>query len=369
MIKFLDLKAINAQYQDELDEAYQRVIESGWYILGNEVQQFESRFAQYCGTKHSIGVGNGLEALILIFRALKELYQWKDFDEVIVPANTYIASVLSITQNELTPVFVEPDASTYNLDPEKVKEKITNKTRAILAVHLYGQVSDLDAIASIANENNLLLVEDSAQSHGAIEPKSKNKAGNVGVASGFSFYPGKNLGALGDAGAITTNSDELADTIKSLRNYGSHKKYHNDIKGVNSRLDELQAAFLNVKLNYLDAENKARREVAKKYLEGIKHPEIILPQVKDWDAHVFHLFVVRCNKREQLANYLLANSIQTVIHYPIPPHQQKAYQEFNHLSLPLTEKIHKEVLSLPISPVLKDEEIDKIITVINKFSG
>lgn len=368
MIKFLDIKAINEQYKSELEIAYKRVFDSGWFILGNEVRQFETSFAEYCGTKHCIGVGNGLEALILIFRALKELNNWEDYDEVIVPANTYIASVLSISQNKLTPVFVEPDELTYNLNPARIKEKISSKTRAILLVHLYGQVSHANEIAVLAEERGLELVEDSAQSHGAIDVVSNKKAGNIGIASGFSFYPGKNLGALGDAGAVTTENDELADYIMSLRNYGSHIKYHNDIQGVNSRLDELQAAFLNVKLKYLDHENNRRRQIAKQYLNGIKNPDILLPNVADWDAHVFHLFVVRHSDRDALAKYLTENKIQTVIHYPIPPHLQKAYSEYNNLNLPITEKIHKEVLSLPISPVLIDEDVAKIIAAINGFN-
>ena len=367
MINFLDLKAINNQYQQELKNACARVIDSGWYIMGNELTQFEIEFAAYCGTKHAIGVANGLDALILTIRAWKELGKLKAGDEVIVQANTYIASVLAITENDLVPVLVEPNPVTYNLDHEIVRKAITPKTKLILPVHLYGQISPMQEIMRIAEEFNLLVLEDCAQSHGA-EINGK-RAGNWGDAAGFSFYPGKNLGALGDAGAITTNDDELAQTLKALRNYGSHKKYENLYQGVNSRLDEIQAAMLRVKLPHLVAETKRRQQIAQSYLAGITHPQIILPQITDELAHVWHLFVVRCEQREALQQYLTAQGIQTLIHYPIPPHKQQAYSEFKSLDLPITELIHQQVLSIPLDPTMSDEIINQVITVLNGFNA
>lgn len=349
MIPFLDLKKLNAQYRDELIEACIRVIDSGWYILGKEVEEFEKEFANYCGTKYAIGVGNGLDALTLILRAYKELGILSDGDEVIVPANTYIATILAITNNNLTPVLVEPDIDTYLIDPDSIEENITSKTKAIMVVHLYGQTCEMDKINDIAKKYNLKVIEDSAQSHGAYY-KDK-RSGNLADASGFSFYPGKNLGALGDAGAITTNDDHLAEVLKALRNYGSHKKYENIYKGVNSRLDEIQAAILRVKLKYLDDEIERRRKIARFYLENIKNYNIILPKVREDSNHVWHLFVIRTEKRDKLQKYLLDKGIHTLIHYPIPPHKQIAYKEWNDRSYPITEKISKEVLSLPISGV------------------
>lgn len=366
MIPFLDLKGINAQYRAELIEACTKVIDSGWYIQGNECKEFDAEFTQYCGTKYAIGVANGLDALILILRAYKELGIMKDGDEVIVPSNTYIASILAISQNNLVPVLVEPDINTYLLDPSKIEEKITSKTKAILPVHLYGQTCEMDKINEIAKKYNLKVIEDSAQSHGAFY---KNKrSGNLGDASGFSFYPGKNLGALGDGGAVTTNDEELANTIKALGNYGSHKKYENLYKGVNSRLDEIQAAMLRVKLKYLDNEIEKRREIANYYLENIKNDNLILPIVRAEDNHVWHLFVIRTNKRDELQKYLLDNGIQTLIHYPLPPHKQKAYTEWNNESYPISEEIHDEVLSLPISGVQSLEDTKRIVQVINDFN-
>ena len=364
MIPFLDLKAINAQYRDELVDACTRVIDSGWYINGNELEQFEQDFTSYCGTKHAIGVANGLDALTLTFRAWKELGKLQDGDEVIVPSNTYIASILAITENKLTPVLVEPDETTFNLCPKKTEQAITDKTRVILPVHLYGQLADMPAIMQIAKQYNLLVLEDSAQAHGA--SINGKRAGNWGHASGFSFYPGKNLGALGDAGAITTNDDELANTLRALRNYGSHEKYKNLFQGVNSRLDEIQAAMLRVKLRHLDEEIIHRRKIAAAYIEGIDNPAMILPSQQNKN-HVWHVFVIRCEQRDALQNYLAENGVQTLIHYPIPPHRQQAYEEWNNLSYPISEKIHKEVLSLPISPVLKLESIIKIVELCNKF--
>ena len=365
MIPFLDLKNINAQYRDELFEVCKNVIDSGWYIQGNECNEFEKEFADYCGAKYAIGVANGLDALILILRAYKEMGIMQDDDEVIVPSNTYIASILAISENSLVPVLVEPDINTYLLDPSKVEEKITSKTKAILPVHLYGQTCHMDEINKIAKKYNLKVIEDSAQSHGAYY-KDK-RSGNLGDASGFSFYPGKNLGALGDGGAVTTNDEELANTIKALGNYGSHKKYKNLYKGVNSRLDEMQAAMLSVKLKYLDKEIAMRKEIAKYYLDNIKNEKIILPVVITYDNHVWHLFVIRTQKRDRLQEYLLHNEIQTLIHYPVPPHKQYAYKEWNHLSYPISEQIHSEVLSLPISAVQTWEDTKKIVEVINEF--
>lgn len=365
MIDFLNLQAINGQYQQELKNACARVIDSGWYIMGKELEAFECEFAEYCGVKHAIGVANGLDALILVLRAWKELGKLKAGDEVIVPANTYIASVLAVTENDLVPVFVEPDLVTYNLSPENVKAAITDKTKAILPVHLYGLISPMPELVTIAKKYNLLLLEDCAQAHGAsIDGK---KVGTWGDAAGFSFYPGKNLGALGDAGAVTTNNDELAAIIRALRNYGSHKKYENLYQGVNSRLDEIQAAMLRVKLVYLDSETQIRRQIANRYREEITNPAIQLPQWQDNENHVFHLFVIQTENREKLQYYLIENGIQTVIHYPIPPHKQQAYLTWSHVSLPLTEIIHQQVLSLPIDPTMNNESVEKIIKVINEY--
>lgn len=364
MIPFLDLKSINAQYREELIEACTRVIDSGWYIVGNELASFEKNFAEYCGTRHAIGVANGLEALILTLRAWKEMGKLHAGDEVIVPSNTYIASILAISANDLIPVLVEPDLTTYNLCPTGTKAAITDKTKAILPVHLYGQLADMPALMDIAKQNSLLVLEDSAQSHGA--SIDGRKAGNWGNAGAFSFYPGKNLGALGDAGAVTTNDDELANTLRALRNYGSHKKYENLFQGVNSRLDEIQAAMLNVKLPHLDKEIAHRRQIAKAYLEGIDNSHIILPN-QPGQSHVWHVFVIRCEQREALQSYLAEQGIQTLIHYPIPPHKQQAYQDWNNLSYPVSEQIHKEVLSLPMGPTLLMQDVDKIIDAVNKF--
>ena len=366
MIPFLNLKKINAQYRDELIEACMRVIDSGWYILGKEVEEFEKEFAEYCGVKYAIGVANGLDALTLILRAYKELGILSDGDEVIAPANTYIATILAISNNNLLPVLVEPDINTYLINPEKIEEKITSKTKAIMPVHLYGQTCEMDKINKIAKKYNLKVIEDSAQSHGAYF--GNKKSGNLGDASGFSFYPGKNLGAIGDAGAVTTNDEQLANTIKAIRNYGSHKKYENLYKGTNSRLDEIQAAILRVKLKYLDEEIYKRRKIAKYYLENIKNDKIILPKVRDENNHVWHLFVIRTERRDELQKYLFDKDIQTLIHYPIPPHKQTAYKEWNNRSYPITEKIHNEVLSLPISGVQTLDETEKVIAAINEFN-
>ena len=373
MINFLDLKAINNQYQQELKDACARVIDSGWYIMGNELSQFETEFATYCGTKHAIGVANGLDALILTLRAWKELGKLQAGDEVIVQANTYIASVLAITENDLVPVLVEPNPASYNLDPATLTAAISPKTKAILPVHLYGQLCPMPEIMAIAKEHSLLVLEDCAQAHGA-EINGK-RAGNWGDAAGFSFYPGKNLGALGDAGAITTNSDELAQTLKALRNYGSHKKYENLYQGVNSRLDEIQAAMLRVKLRHLEVETARRQQIAAMYCEGINNPHIVLPldaaalNIQHYQQHVWHLCVVRCENRAALQQHLADKGIQTLIHYPIPPHKQHAYKQYAELQLPLTELIHQQVLSIPLDPTMSDEAVKQVIAAMNEFAG
>lgn len=368
MIKFLDLKAVNEQYRLEINAAIQRVLDSGWYLLGEEVSSFEQEFADYCGAKHCIGVANGLDALILILMAYRELGIMQEDDEVIVPANTYIASILAISRAGLKPVLVEPDERTYNIDPNFIEPAITDRTRAIMAVHLYGQCADMDPINTIAKQHGLKVIEDAAQAHGATY--RGRKTGSLGDAAGFSFYPGKNLGALGDGGAVTTDDPELAETIMALRNYGSQKKYHNKYKGMNSRLDELQAAILRVKLRHLDGDTDKRRQVAKAYLSGLKSQSsgLTLPYVADYGTPAWHLFVVRTPKRDELADRLSKQGIQTVIHYPIPPHKQEAYPELPHQSLPLTEAIHREVLSLPMGPVVDEEGVFRVIRAISNSS-
>jgi dTDP-4-amino-4,6-dideoxygalactose transaminase len=366
MIKFLDLKKINAPYEPLFQEKLKSVLDNSWYILGKEVETFESSFANYCGTKYCIGVGNGFDALVLIFKGYIELGKLQKGDEVIVPANTYIASILAILQADLIPVLVEPKLETYNINPDLILEKITSKTKAVLAVHLYGQLAEMDLINQIANKNSLLVIEDAAQAHGAILNNSE-KSENFSNAAAFSFYPGKNLGALGDGGAITTNDTELAKVLFSLRNYGSEVKYHNEYIGVNSRLDELQAAFLNIKLPNLDAENNHRKIIARRYLAEIKNDKIILPFWDLSDNHVFHLFVIRTENRDELQKYLLENGIETMIHYPIPSHKQKALMAYKDCYLPITEKIHSEVLSLPINPILSCMEVSYITEIINTY--
>lgn len=360
MIKFHDLQKINAQYQVEFQQKLKQVLDKGWFILGDEVASFESNFARYTNSKHCIGVGNGLDALVLIFKAYIQLGNLKKGDEIIVPANTYIASILAILQADLIPVLVEPNEHTFNLDAHLIEEKISSKTKGILVVHLYGQLADMEAIMNIGFKHNLLIVEDAAQAHGLNFKGSHARA--------FSFYPAKNLGALGDAGAITTNDDELAKLLFSLRNYGSEQKYHNDYIGYNSRLDELQAAFLNVKLPHLDKENDIRKAIARRYLSEIKNDKIVLPLWDFSENHVFHLFVIRTQNRDQLIDYLREKGIETLIHYPIPPHQQKAMSDWNSLSFPITERIHAEVVSLPLSPVLTDEEVTFVIDAINQWT-
>lgn len=396
MIKFLDLKAINDSFEPDIRQSVERVLNSGWYLLGNEVKAFEEEYSNFIGTKYCIGVANGLDALRLILKAYIVLGIMKEGDEIIVPANTYIASILAITDNRLVPILVEPDINTYNINPYLINEKITKKTKGIMLVHLYGLNAMHPEISRIIKENDLKLIEDNAQAAGCyyIENLSNQnsakreissnppqstiqfkRTGSLGNASGHSFYPGKNMGCLGDGGAVTTDDDELATVVRALANYGSLEKYRNVYQGLNSRLDEIQAAILRIKLKRLDEDNKHRQEIAQYYLNNIKHPQIMLPKYysnlklpnKNLE-HIWHLFVVRNNQRDKLQSYLLDNGIQTIIHYPIPPHQQQAYKEWNHLSFPITEQIHKEVLSLPISPIISKNEAQRVVEKINLFS-
>ncbi|RXM52016.1 MULTISPECIES: DegT/DnrJ/EryC1/StrS family aminotransferase [unclassified Chryseobacterium] len=366
MIKFLDLQKVNLKYQQEIEDTLLQTFRSGWYLLGEKTKGFETNLAQYIGTKHAIGVANGLDALRLILRAYIELGIMKAGDEILVPSNTYIASILAVSDNGLVPVLVEPEINTYNIDIAKIEEKITPKTKGILIVHLQGRIVFSDQLKEIAQKHHLKIIEDNAQAIGA--EWNNIKSGNLGDAAGFSFYPGKNLGALGDAGAVTTNDDELAKAIRALANYGSNQKYVNIYQGLNSRLDELQSAVLDIKLKYIDDENNARRIIAKKFINEITHPDIILPEYpEDENEHVWHVFVIRTNRRDELQTYLTEHGIQTIIHYPIPPHKQEAYKEWNDLSFPISEKIHAEVLSLPISSVLDEEEVQTIIKTVNEF--
>lgn len=365
MIKFLDLQKVTAKYADEIHNAVSRVIDSGWYLQGEENKKFEADYSAYIGTKYTVGCANGLDALIWIFRAYVEMGVMKPGDEVIVPANTYIASILAISENGLEPVLVEPSMETYQIDDSKIEEAITERTKAILIVHLYGQCAYTDKIGELCKKYNLKLVEDNAQAHGC---KFKGRhTGSLGDAAGHSFYPGKNLGALGDAGAVTTNDEELAKIIRAVANYGSQRKYVFKYIGRNSRLDEIQAAILDVKLKHLDEDIAIRKQIAEYYIDNITNPAIITPIVKDWDAHVFHIFTIRCKRRDELQRYLSDNGVQTVIHYPIPPHKQECYRKWNNLSLPITEQIHNEELSLPMSPVLTDKEVEEVTRIVNQF--
>lgn len=365
MIKFLDLQLINAQYQAELKKVASEVIDSGWYLLGERVNQFETELSAFQGGGNSIAVANGLDALRLIFKAYIEMGIMQKGDEIIVPANTYIASLLAITDNDLVPVLVEPNLDTYNLNFDLIESKITSKTKAIMVVHLYGRVCWSNQLDILAKKFQLKIIEDNAQAIGA--KWNGIRTGNLGDAAGFSFYPGKNLGALGDSGAVTTKDPELAKTIRALANYGSLQKYVNDYIGLNSRMDEIQAAFLSVKLKHIDEENTRRQEIANYYLSNIKNSKITIPEGGLTNEHVWHLFVVRNNEREKFQQYLLNNGIQTLIHYPIPPHKQNCYHYLNHLSLPITEKIHNEVVSLPISPVIENNDLSKICEIINNY--
>ncbi len=374
MIKFLDLQKINAQYADELKQAAAAVIDSGWFLTGDKLATFENQLAVFTGAKHAIGVANGLDALRLILKAYIDMGVMAPGDEVIVPANTYIASLLAITDNALVPVLVEPTLESYNLDLAQIEQHITAKTKAIMVVHLYGQVCWNDNLTALAQKHQLKIIEDNAQAIGA----SYNgiKTGNLGDAAGFSFYPGKNLGALGDAGAVTTNDLELAERVRALGNYGSKKKYVNEYIGLNSRLDEIQAAFLSVKLKHIESENQIRKNIAAVYLNGINHPEVVLPipvnthfTPQDNPEHVWHLFVVRHPRRDALQAHLTNSGIQTLIHYPIPPNKQLAYAHMNHLDFALTNQIHDTVLSLPISPVMSDDEVQQVISAVNNFKA
>ncbi len=360
MIEFLNLNKINAPYESELERAFKDVVSSGQYILGEQVKTFEEEYATYCGVKHCIGVANGTDALNLILQA----YGFSDMDEIIVPANTYIATIMAISQSGCKPVLVEPVFLNYNIDSLRIEEKITEKTKAILPVHLYGQLCDMEAIREIAHKHDLKVIEDGSQAHGAVMKGCK--AGALGDAAAFSFYPTKNLGCLGDGGAVTTNDDSLAEKIKFLQNYGSIEKGKNHYIGFNSKLDEIQAAILRIKLRHLDEENEKRRSIANFYIKNIKNNKIVLPAFSD-ESHVFHIFAIRAEERAQLQSYLQSNGIQTAIHYPIPPHKQSAYKELNTLSFPITEQIHREILSIPAHIALKSDEIITIVEVLNAF--
>ncbi len=365
MIKFLDLKAVMAMHADEISAAVQRVVNSGWYLQGNENKAFAEEYARYIGTRYCVGCGNGLDALTLILRAYKEMGRLHDGDEVIVPANTYIATILAITENNLTPVLVEPRIDTFQIDDRQIERAITSRTHAIMIVHLYGLCAYTERINEICHNHNLLLIEDNAQAHGC--RYNDRLTGSLGNAAAHSFYPGKNLGALGDGGAVTTDDEELANMIGALGNYGSERKYVFKYKGRNSRLDEIQAAVLRVKLKYLDADNALRRNIAMQYIEHIDNPLLTLPSTDYCHRSVHHIFPVLCSERERLQQHLLNQGIQTMIHYPIPPHRQQCYADISLLSLPITERIHSEELSLPLNPTLQQEEIERIIEAANSF--
>lgn len=365
MIKFLDLQKVTASHGKEIKEAVSRVIDKGWYLQGEENEKFEAAYSKFIGTDHTIGCANGLDALIWIFRAYIEMGVLRPGDEILVPANTYIASILAISENGLVPVLIDPDPDTYQINGDLIDNAITDRTKAVMIVHLYGQCAYTEKINEVCKKYGLLLIEDNAQAHGC--RYGERRTGSLGDAAAHSFYPGKNLGALGDGGAVTTDNEELAGIIRSLANYGSSRKYVFKYKGRNSRLDEIQAAVLDVKLKYLDEDNAKRREVAKRYMEGITNPAVKLPAIKDWNAHVFHIFPLMTRRRDELQQYLENNGIQTLIHYPIPPHKQECYKEWAGLSLPVSEKLHSEELSLPVSPVMTEEEVDTIIKVINSW--
>jgi len=371
MIKFLDLQKINAQYASELKQVAAEVIDSGWFLLGERAKDFELQFCDYIGVKHTIACANGLDALRLILKAYVELGVMREDDEVIVPANTFIASILAITDNRLKPVLIDPDIQTYNLDISLIEKSITAKTKAIMVVHLYGRTCWSEKLEFIAQKYKLKIIEDNAQAVGAyhFHNEHQKRTGSLGDAAGNSFYPGKNLGALGDSGAVTTNDCELAAAIRALANYGSQEKYVYAYQGLNSRMDEIQAAFLSVKLKYLDSENKIRREIAKYYLENINNENIILPLLGELheESHTYHLFAIRTKYRDSLQQFLTKNNVQTLIHYPIPPHQQECYKEWKDFSFPVTEQIHREELSLPISPVMTMDEVKKVVELINTW--
>ena len=365
MIKFLNLKAINAAYAEEIGEAVLRVARSGWYLRGEETRHFEETYARYVGCRHAIGCGNGLDALRLIFRAYIEMGVLREGDEVIVPANTYIASILAVTDNRLKPIFVEPDRETLQIDDSLIEQAITPRTRAIMIVHLYGRCAYTEMIGDLCKKHNLLLIEDNAQAHGC--HCGAKRTGSLGNAAGHSFYPGKNLGALGDAGCVTTDDDELAAVIRALGNYGSEEKYVCKYAGYNSRIDELQAAVLAVKLSHLDEDNRHRVRMAEQYYKGISNPLIRLPRHVAAESNVYHLFPIFCEERDRLQQYLKEQGIETLIHYPIAPHQQECYKEYVHLPLPITEEIHRTELSLPIGPTMTLDEAQRVIETINSF--
>lgn len=363
MIKFLDLKKINDKYRTNINAAISEVLDSGWYLLGKKNQEFAENFAKFCGTQYFVGVANGLDAINLIIRA----YGFSHGDEIIVPANTYIASILAVSENGCTPVLVEPSLNTYNIDVDLIEQSITKNTKAILVVHLYGQSVQMEKVWKLAEKYNLKIIEDCAQAHGSLY--QNRRVGNLGDAGAFSFYPGKNLGALGDAGGITTNDPDLYKKIKAIANYGSEIKYHNIYKGVNSRLDEVQAAVLNVKLPFIDEDNEYRRNIAEFYLKNINNSRVVLPEVAERNAHVWHIFAVRVAERDSFIKYLHDHNVETLIHYPIPPHKQNAYSEWKDLAFPVTEKIHAEEVSLPISPVMTMSEVEKVVGLINAYKG
>ncbi len=366
MIPFLDLKKLNQPYEKAFQKSFQEFLASGHYVLGKEVKEFETQFAAYCGVKFCVGVGNGLDALTLILKAYIALGKLQKGDKVMVAANTYIATILAVKQAGLKPVLVEPDEKTFNLDPAAVEKELDKSVKAILVTHLYGQLAAMQALRKITKENNLILISDAAQAHGAEDANGK-KAGSLADAAGFSFYPTKNLGALGDGGAVTTNNEELANVISKLRNYGFDKKYVSDFVGVNSRLDEVQAGFLLCKLPHLDSENQKRRAIANRYLEEIENKKLVLPFWDKKTKPAFHLFVLQVQQRKEFCDYLQEHKIGYSIHYPVPPHKQKALEEYADLRFPITEKIHEQVISLPLNPTLEDNQIDKIISVVNAF--
>ncbi|MBO4785497.1 MAG: DegT/DnrJ/EryC1/StrS family aminotransferase [Prevotella sp.] len=366
MIEYLNLKRINAMHGEEIQEAIRRVVESGWYIHGESVKHFEQEFSKYLGCRHCVGVANGLDALTLILRAYTELGVMSEGDEVIVPANTFIATILSITENRLKPVLVEPRIDTFQIDDTLIEQAITERTRAIMIVNLYGYPAYTDKIEDICKRYNLKLIEDCAQSHGLNLPSSGR---GRGWASAYSFYPGKNLGALGDGGAVTTDDDELAEVVRALGNYGSSQKYVFHYKGRNSRLDEIQAAVLSVKLKYLDEDNKRRRDIALYYHKNISNPEITVPSLHYCQRSVHHIFPILCSHRDELQQQLKERGIMTMIHYPIPPHKQECYRELSGLTLPVTEKIHREELSLPCNQAMTNSEIEEVVRVLNGISN
>lgn len=364
-IPFLSLKSVTTKYSDEIHQAVERVVDSGWYLQGKENEIFEKNYSKFIGTKYCIGVANGLDALILIVRAYKELGFFQDGDEIIVPANTYIASIFAITENNLKPVLVEPTFNNLEIDDSKIEERITSKTRAIMIVHLYGRCAYTEKIGVLCKKYNLKLIEDNAQSHGCYY--GNKRTGSLGDVAGHSFYPGKNLGALGDGGAVTTDNQVLAECVRALANYGSHKKYVFKYCGRNSRLDEIQAAVLDVKLKYLDDDNFRRQKLANYYYDNINNPKITLPSRLNDRNNVYHIFPVFCEERDELQQYLKDSGVQTLIHYPIPPHKQECFKDWNTILLPVTEKIHNQEISLPISPVLSMEEVKKVVEIINHF--